>query len=182
LKGDEALNHRLDVMMEKTFRTALYGNISLRVAAGVVEANVPSSLFYNARGSNTLDYSGKSYFGIAAPYTFETMRVNEFLHNRYALLHLRYSLRDLLFRSSRFKPMLTFVQNILFGTLDKAERQLLTARTAERGFLESGLYIDRMVSSGFSAIGLGVFYRYGTYAFDTPVDNLVVKLSLSFEL
>lgn len=182
LKGDEALNHRLDLMVEKTFRTALYGNISLRVAAGAVEANVPSSLFYNARGSNTLDYSGKSYFGIAAPYTFETMRVNEFLHNRYALLHLRYSLRDLLFRSGRFKPMLTLVQNILFGTLDEAEKQLLTARTAERGFLESGLYIDRMVSSGFSAIGLGVFYRYGTYAFDDSLDNLAVKLSLSFEL
>jgi hypothetical protein len=173
---------RLDVMAEKTFRTALYGNSSFRLHAGRISNGAPSNLFYNARGSNTVDFANERYLGIVAPYTFETMRVNEFLHSEYIAVHFRHSFRDLLFQSGKFKPVFTVVHNSLFGKASEQERQLLTAQTAEKGFHESGLCINRLIASGFSAFGIGVFYRYGAYAFEKSSENLVMKLSVSFDL
>ena len=173
---------RYDITVEKTFRTALYGNLSLHLHAGMVDEDIPSSLYYNARGSNTLDFEKERYLGIAAPYTFETMRVNEFLHSRYIAIHLRHSLRELLFTSGKFRPRLTLVHNSLFGRAEERIMQLLTATVAEKGFHESGICIDRLISSGFSGFGIGAFYRYGAYAFDHMPDNLIFKLSVSFDL
>lgn len=174
--------NRYDVIADKTFRTALYGNLSLRLHAGMVDEGVPSNMYYNAKGSNTVDYGNDRFFGIAAPFTFETMRVNEFLHSRYLAIHLRHSFRDLLFSSGNFRPRLTLVHNSLFGRATEVERQLLTACVAEKGFHESGICIDRLLSSGFSGFGFGAFYRYGAYAFENASDNLIFKLSVSFDL
>ena len=174
--------NRYDLLAEKTFRSALYGNLSLHLHAGMVDGSIPSNLYYNARGSNTINFDKDQYLGISAPYTFETMRVNEFLHSEYVAFHLRHSFRDLLFTSGKFRPRLTLVHNSLFGRGGDQELQLLTASVAEKGFHESGICIDRLLSSGFSAFGIGAFYRYGAYAFENSGENVVVKLSVSFDL
>jgi hypothetical protein len=40
--------------------------------------------------------------------------------------------------------------------------------------------MDNLVVSGISGIGLGVYYRYGTYALPNAKENVAFKLSTSF--
>jgi hypothetical protein len=61
-----------------------------------------------------------------------------------------------------------------------AQQYSVPIKSAERGFYESGLQIDRLLVSGFSALGIGAFYRYGDYAFEKTSDNIAVKVSASF--
>ncbi len=171
---------RYDIQMDKTFKTPLYGDLTLRLAGGHLPATVPSTLYYNAKGTNIIDYNRNRYLGIATPFTFETMRTNEFMHSTFLNVHMRHQFKDLLFTSKNFKPQITFIQNMQWGVLKSPERQLPAAAVAEKGFFESGISIDRLVHSGFSNLGLAFFYRYGAYAFASPTDNFVVKLSASF--
>ncbi len=170
---------RFDVLMEKTFKTTLYGDLTCRIAGGYLPESVPSNLYYNARGTNTINFDKNRFVGIAAPNTFETMRTNEFLHAQFIAIHLRHQFRDLLIQSKNFKPLISIVHNMLWGKTTQPELQLLNASVAEKGFFESGISIDRMLKSGFSNIGLAFFYRYGGYAFEKPADNFVAKISAS---
>ncbi|MBK9402445.1 MAG: hypothetical protein IPN36_16870, partial [Bacteroidetes bacterium] len=60
--------------MEKTFRMALTGDFTVRVTGGWIPNNLPAHMNYNAQGTNTNSYDHDRYLGLAAPYTFETMR------------------------------------------------------------------------------------------------------------
>lgn len=171
---------RYDLMIDKTFRHPLFGDLSIRAAGGLLPDVVPGSLYYNARGANTINRERRRYIGIASPYNFETMRVNEFLHSRFAAVHVRYSLRDLLFHIEKWRPMFTLVHNMLWGELEEGASFNWSTQQATQGYFESGLVIDRLLSSGFSGFGVGVFYRYGEYALPDESDNIVVKLSASF--
>lgn len=174
--------HRYDFMAEKIFRTSLYGDFTIRGLVGHLPYALPGSMYYNPRGSNTIDFDKNRYIGIAAPFTFETMRVNEFMHSSFAALHLRHSFRDLLFKSKKFKPQLSIVQNMLWGELRRPDLQLRDYKAAQKGFFESGISIDRLIHNKFSAYGIAVFYRYGTYSFEEQEKNLAVKLSATFSL
>jgi hypothetical protein len=174
--------HRYDCMAEKIFRTSLYGDFTVRGIVGHLPYALPGSMYYNPRGSNTINFDKNRYFGIAAPFTFETMMVNEFMHSSFAALHLRHSFRDLLFKSKKFKPQLSIVQNMLWGELRRPDLQLRDYKSAQKGFFESGVSLDRLLHNNFSAFGVAVFYRYGTYAFVEQEKNLVFKLSATFAL
>jgi hypothetical protein len=47
----------------------------------------------------------------------------------------------------------------------------------EKGFFETGILLNRLISTGFFHYGLGVFYRYGPYAFEAPARNFAWKFS-----
>jgi len=169
--------NRYDALMDKTFRTPLWGDFSVRIHGGWIPGDLPLSLYYTARGTNTINYAKNRYLGIASTFNFETMQTNEFLHNRYFSVHLRHSFRDLLVKSKNFNPMLILVHNMIWGDLENPSLHSRPGRQAEEGFFESGLCIDQLMKSGFAGIGIGIFYRYGSYAFSETTDNLVFKIS-----
>lgn len=171
---------RWDVQIEKTFKTTLYGNFTIRSTMGYVSAAIPSSLYYNARGTNTINFDRNRYVGIASPFTFETMRTNEFLHSEFIAIHVRHDFRDLLIKSKKFNPKISLVHNMLWGNYIGKKDQYIVANIADKGFMESGIYIDNLLKVGFTGIGLAAFYRYGPYALEKAEDNIVVKLSLGF--
>lgn len=171
---------RWDAFVEKTFKTTLYGDLTIRSAMGYVPDAIPGSLYYNARGTNTNNFDKNRYIGIASPYTFETMRTNEFLHSEFIAIHVRHDFRDLLIKSKKFNPQISLVHNMLWGKYQGKEDQYLVSSIAQKGFMESGIYIDNLLKAGFTGIGLAAFYRYGPYALEKAEDNLVVKLSIGF--
>ncbi|MBK7967263.1 MAG: carboxypeptidase-like regulatory domain-containing protein [Bacteroidetes bacterium] len=171
---------RWDAMIEKTFKTTLYGDITIRSSMGYVSDPVPSSLYYNARGTNTINFERNRYVGIASPFTFETMRTNEFLHSEFIAIQVRHDFRDLLIKSKKFNPHISLVHNILWGNYIGKKDQYLVANIADKGFMESGIYLDNLLKVGFTGIGIAAFYRYGTYALEKTEDNIVMKLSVGF--
>jgi len=174
LWGGEWDTWRVNAMIEKKFRIRLLGNLSVRLLGGMADPNAPLPFLFNLRGTN-----GNSDLLLSADNTFETMRPNEFLADRYATLHIRHSFGNLLFKTKRFKPVPVLLTSVAVGDLEQPENHRgLAFRDMEHAYIESGLRIDGL----FMGLGAGVFYRYGIYSLPEQADNFVFKLSASFQL
>ena len=59
--------------------------------------------------------------------------------------------------------------------------------TIDKGYFESGIVVKGLLNALFAKLGLGVFYRYGYYAwpnyepFDSVWDNFAWKWSATFD-
>jgi hypothetical protein len=178
--GEGEINfNRIDFATEKTFKIKNLGHFTMRVNTGYNPDNTPLTLLYNAQGSNNINYDKNRFVGIASPFAFETMRVNEFMHSQFVGVHLRHNFKNLLYKSKNFKPEFILVHNMLWGEMKYAEKQNAKFKQAIQGYQESGLQVDRLLNSNFTAFGLGVFYRYGPYAFDKTIENIAGKISVS---
>lgn len=165
---------RVNVMLEKTFRMPLLGDLSLRTMGGMADRTAPYAFLYNLRG--TFDRS----IPLAAPFTFETMRPNEFLADRYVSLHVRHSFGNLLFKGKKFKPVPVLVGNAVWAALGSPQNHRGYSFSAlDDGYYEAGLQLDDLLRSRFVGIGVGAFYRMGPNSLNDTWDNLALKLSLS---
>lgn len=171
LKGDFAFD-RYDAAIEKTFFIKNVGDFKARVVGGIVIGEVPFSLYYNAKGSH-------NNWSINTPDGFETMRTNEFQNAEFVALQVRHNFKDLLFSRPRFKPHLQLVHNMMYGNSPEVNRTNVEIKSLEKGYFESGIQFDNLYRSGFTALGLGGFYRYGHYAFSDSAKNFTVKITTS---
>ncbi len=157
--------------------TKNFGRTDLVLTAGQVFGDLPYFELYNGHGSY---YD----FTIETANSFATMRMNEFLSDRFASLYFRHDFGSLLFKSKKFKPEIVLATNIGFGSLSKPELQRgIEFKTMEKGYYESGLIINNVLkSTNIMGMGFGVFYRYGPYALPETKDNFAYKLTFTFDL
>lgn len=166
---------RVNAMVEKTFRIRLVGDLSVRAMGGVADDRAPYPFLFNLRGT----YS--TSLPVGTQYTFETMRPNEFLADRYAALHLRHSFGNLLYKGKRFRPVPVIVANAGWSALAHPERHRgYTFNALDQGYYEAGLQIDALLRMGISGFGLGAYYRLGPNALPDAMDNLALKLTVGF--
>jgi hypothetical protein len=171
-KGDFSYT-RMDALVEKKFKIKNVGELSITGIVGKMPGDVPFTLLYNTRGS-------WDKFTIVTPGAFETMRTNEFQHSEFVELHVRHNFRSLLFKRPKFQPQLQLVTNMIFGKMQYAERHALYNKSADKGFFESGIQIDNLYKSGFSAFGIGTFYRYGANHLPNQMANFAFKFTSTF--
>lgn len=168
---------RVDAMIEKTFRLRMLGELGMRVLGGMADDTAPYPFLYDLRGS----YSTRTPVGVSN--TFETMRPNEFLADRYATVHLRHSFGNLLYEGKKFKPVPVIVFNAGWGALSRPERHRGYSFTPMTdGYYEAGLQIDNLLRMGFTGIGVGAFYRMGPNSLPDAMDNLAVKATIGLVL
>jgi hypothetical protein len=170
--GEYAYN-RFDARIDKTFNFLNAGKLSLTALGGACKENVPLSLLYNAEGTY-------EKFTILAPGSFQTMRVNEFMHSRYTALHLRHAFRAFSLFKGQFKPQLVVAHSMLWGDFKNAQSHSNTSSQAQKAYVESGIQLDNLFVSGVSGLGLGVYYRYGAHALENTQQNIAMKLTTSF--
>ena len=162
--------------VQKQFTLRNLGVSSFSLQAGWAQGDLPYHKLYNGHGSY---YS----FSLVAFNSFGAMRLNEFISDRFVYLFYRHNFGKLLFKTSKFQPEFSLVQNMGWGDLSQEKRQTgITNKTMEKGYFESGLIIDNLFSNNTYIYGLGVYYRYGPYALEIPIDNWSFKLSLKFKL
>ncbi|MEO8589890.1 MAG: DUF5686 family protein [Flavobacteriales bacterium] len=165
---------RVNAMIEKTFRVRMLGDLSIRVMGGVADDQAPYPFLFDLRGT----YSTK--LPLATANTFETMRPNEFLADRYATVMVQHSFGHLLFKGGKFQPIPVLVANAGWGGLSEPQlHRGSTFKPLDQGYYEAGLRVDNLFKLGFTSFGVGAFYRLGPLALEDPMDNLAVKLSLS---
>jgi hypothetical protein len=170
--------NRFTFKAQKTISFKYLGKTSLCLMAGYIDRDVPYPLLFNGLSS----YAGFSFY---SPNSFATMRMNEFVSDRYASLFLSHSFGKLLYRSEHFSPQPELVTNMGVGYLRNPlmhEVEGLTPGSYEKGYFESGLIINSILNFYITRLGIGAFYRYGYYAFPEWKDNVAVKLSLSIIL
>ncbi|MFN4233557.1 MAG: DUF5686 family protein [Bacteroidia bacterium] len=173
---------KIDVKIEKTFTWTNLGKSSLQLLGGFINGNLPYSFLYNGKGSNRI-ISGTNFLGISVANTFETMGVNEFVSSEYAGLFFSHNFGSLLFRKGKFKPELVLVNNMMWGKLNNTSNHFnIPIKTVEKGYFETGAIINNLITSGFSGLGIGVFYRYGAYHSGNTLNNMAFKLSATITL
>ncbi len=172
--GGEFGYNRLDLKIHKAFFIKYFGQTDLMLKAGFIDKPLPYTNLFNGNGS----YHA---FTLYAPHSFATMRVNEFLMDRYVALYVSHSFGKLLLRTKGFNPALELTTNIGYGFLNDPEyHHHLTFQTMDKGFYESGVNINELLNiTGIISLGLGVHYRYGPYHLDRELDNFAFKFTMT---
>ena len=168
--------HRIDAQLSKTFFIRYLGKTTFTLRGGWLDAdqNMPWYQLYNGRGSYAAFY-------LESPNSFNTMRMNEFLSDQYFSIFFRHNFGTLLFGDKRFVPRPEFITNFTIGSLRHSYPNV-DYKTVEKGYFESGIMLNSILRSGITTIGVGVFYRYGAYAFPDEWDNFAFKFSMLFGL
>ncbi len=173
LGGQYAYN-RYELKIKKSFFMKDLGTTHLLFQAGYIDGNLPYCNLFNGIGSYR-------QITIECPNSFETMRMNEFLSNRYAALFFSHSFGKLLFRFKKFSPEPAIVTNACIGSLNNPDNHYnVVIHTLDKGYIESGLMINSILKTGLYGIGIGAFYRYGYYSLPTFNENMAYKLVLTF--
>jgi hypothetical protein len=173
LDGEYDYN-RIDIKVEESFYTRYLGETSIQLRLGYIDGNLPYCNLYNGNGS-------WRKFNIFAPHSFATMRMNEFLSNRYASLYFEHSFEKLIIQSKWFSPVFIISTNLAFGALNnKAQHFNVSFKTMELGYYESGFRINNLLNLPFIHFGTGAYYRYGPYSFKKGIDNFGFKFTLVF--
>ena len=168
---------RFDLKIRKTFKIKYLGKLTFQFNGGYVDQPIPATNLYYGTASYRL-------ITLFAPNSFGTMRMNEFLSNKYVSLFIYHDFGYLLFKGKKwFHPEFALSQNIGFGWLDHPEDYKyisIAPKQMDLGFYESGILINNLVNLKVYTIGIGAFYRWGPYSFNVVGDNFAYKVSLIF--
>lgn len=152
------------------------GTTSLTVEGGTVIGEIPASKLFFGRSS----YAS---FSMEAENSFGTMRMNEFLNRDFVNVFFRHNFHSLLFKKGKFSPEIVAVTNMGWGSFNNVtNHQGLDYKTMEKGYFESGILFNNIRNRLFFGYGVGVYYRYGPYAFNKTIDNFAFKLSFTVNL
>jgi len=171
LDGEYTYN-KFDLKIKKTFLIKYLGRSNFDIRAGFVDRPIPNTNLYNGRGSYRK-------FITYAPNSFGTMRMNEFLSDRYIYLFYTHDFGKLLWRGKRFSPEFALATNLGFGWLKHPEyHKNIFFNTMSQGYLESGIQINNLLNiMGLYTVGAAVYYRYGYYHLPATVDNFSYKIT-----
>ncbi|MBX2840161.1 MAG: DUF5686 and carboxypeptidase regulatory-like domain-containing protein [Flammeovirgaceae bacterium] len=171
---------KVDFKIQKTFTIHRFGEPSFQVSGGyVIDGNLPYTDLFNIRGS----YTSSDWFQLEVVNSFQTMRMNEFLSDKYISLFYTHKLFRATIKKRKSEPEFYLTSAAGFGELSNSDQHLnYPFKTMEKGFYESGLIIKDIYKIAFAGLGIGGFYRYGPYSFDSFSDNLAIKLSLTFKI
>ncbi|HXD94171.1 MAG TPA: DUF5686 family protein, partial [Bacteroidia bacterium] len=160
---------------QKTFKTI--GTLRVQAVAGKIIGNLPYTMLYNMRGSN---YPS---FNVSAINSFETMGLNEFASDQFAALYINHNIGRFFKPRKKFNPELELVHNMGIGSLSHPENIYnVSVKSLDKGYFESGIRLLHILKVNYTTLGVGAFYRYGTYQDPKALNNLVVKLVLSIKI
>lgn len=175
---DGQLNYnRLDIKTTWSVFNKLLGKTSFTLNGGIIDADAPYSELFNGRGSAGANFS------LYSPGSFSTMKPAEFLSDKYTSLFIFHNFGKLLMRTKLFDPDISVAMNVGFGSLEKPEsHRFIEYKTMEKGYYEAGLVLNNLLKSSFTGIGIGTFYRFGTYSYSKVGENLMLRLTIKYSL
>ena len=169
--GSEYEYDRFKLEVSKNFYTRYMGFSKVILQAGYATKTCPVMETFNILG--TYDR-----FGLHSPGSFSTMRMDEFFCDRFVALYLSHNFNGMLWKTNSrwFKPELSLVTNIGWGDMPRArDYPEKNFKTMEKGYFESGIIVDGLLSVSMVKIGAGAYYRYGPYTLPNVWDNFAWK-------
>jgi hypothetical protein len=171
--GSEYEYDRFKFEASKSFYTPYLGVAKVLVQAGYATESCPVMETFNILGTY-------ERFGLYSPGSFSTMRLDEFFCDRFVALYLSHNFSGMLWKTNSewFNPELSIITNIGWGDMKRAEAYPdKNFKTMEKGYFESGIVIDGLMTTPLTKVGAGVFYRYGPYSLPNIWDNFAWKWS-----
>ena len=154
-----------------------FGTSTMVLRGGIMSQNAPVIEFFNSYGSYAESVS------LSAPYSFATMRLNEFAAGNYTAIHFRNDFSTWLFPETFQKqPAFIFAQNVGFGLLNDQKETQYNLKDYRKGFYESGFEVNNLLRMAYLSWGVGIYYRYGPYHFSSMHENFAYKIGFFFKL
>ncbi len=173
LNGDYSY-WRVEANLRNRFSIPMLGRQTWIIRAGYFAGEAPWHKRFNTPASGRR-------FAVTTPESFSTMRMDEFVSDRYIALFWYHHFENLLIRGNGFNPQFVITTNIGWGDMHDREKHLHTSfKTMDKGYFESGVAVLDLLGSGFTSLGIEFAYRYGPYAFPSFKDNFTLRLSYSF--
>ena len=167
---------KLDARISKTYQIKGFGKFGFQIDAGTIVGDVPSTLFHYGRGMRV------SGFNLYIEQAFNTMAPNEFISQNYVSGHVHHSFLPL-YKTKYSALQLSVVSSAGWGEIPNTDAYKGNdSKTMEKGFFESGILFDNIFISNTSGVGMGVFYRYGSYAFADEKDNFGFSFTFLYVL
>ncbi|MGC8864328.1 MAG: DUF5686 family protein [Bacteroidales bacterium] len=167
---------RAGLDVQYSFFTPFVGKTLVMASAGITGKDLPTSLLFNnraARGNLTL----------FSPGSLATMRMNEFYSDRFTSLWISHNFQNLLFKGKKFRPEPEIYTAFLWGKLTRPElHQHVVIQSPDKGYLETGLNLHRLLDLKLYHLGLGAAWRWGAYHLPKASDNLTLMMTLNFYL
>lgn len=171
---------KLEANLEFSYPLALLGRQNWMLEAGWSnQKELPWPLLFTARSANRRAL-------IAAPFSFGTMKPNEFFADQYFAVFFQHNFGSLLWRSDFYQPQWMVITNVGVGKMkNHRQHSYPYVQPWHKPYYESGLVINqilprswsRRIIFGFSP-GLEVLYRYGPYALPESMDNFTFKMNM----
>lgn len=166
---------RLNAEVSHTTRIGTIGKLQWKIGASKVIGDVPLALTHNGNGT-------RQFWNVSVTNSFETMLSGSFYTTEQVNVFTRFMFRAIKTKAKWNEPRFGVHHAIGFGNFTNRQDHQWTFETMDKGFYEAGFIFDGMLTSSFTSIGLGAFYRYGYYADTDWKQNIVPKLILSFNL
>ncbi|HRI80604.1 MAG TPA: DUF5686 family protein, partial [Cyclobacteriaceae bacterium] len=174
---------KMEIQVDQRWITRGLGKTIIQLNAGQVVGEVPYSFLFNGKGSR---YDNTVLDNFLVNNYFQTMGLYEFTSDQFGYLFLNHNFGRIAGAHNKyFRPEFAIVQNIGYGSLGNKHAHLgTTFNTMEKGFYESGIVLDNIfrfkyVHLFYYGIGVGAFYRYGSYALSEPIDNFALKINIT---
>ncbi len=151
------------------------GNFFWKISGATTIGDVP--LFLNHVGDGT----GLNW-NLNVNQTFQTMIPSEFYSTAQAALFTHFTFRPIRTKAKWNEPRFTLHHAIGYGEFSQKSQHSVSFKTMEKGFYEVGIILDGLLTTSFSSVGIGSFYRYGNYADADWKQNIVPKISVTFKI
>lgn len=167
---------KIEAKITKTFNLKSFGKTKIALVGGLADGIIPISKLYNGHGS-------KQAFSFEAENSFGTMQMGEFYSDKFFSVFFKHDFGQL-FTSKLFSPTFAIVNNYGIASLSNKKYHFDSKeiKSYDKGYYESGFLVNNILNAPYYGIGVGVFYRYGTYSFLKTADNFAYKLSLTIGL
>ncbi|UCG27833.1 MAG: carboxypeptidase-like regulatory domain-containing protein [Bacteroidales bacterium] len=167
---------KFEMKLSKIFKTRSLGEFQLTLTGGLVKGEVPFPILYNGHGS----YKD---FTVETANSFATMRMDEFVSDRFISLFHMHNFGKFTPASWKFRPEFVWINNIGIGDMKPSgNHSNLYRKTMEKGYFESGILVNNLITRWVFGVGLGAFYRYGPYALTKTIDNFAFKFTISLNV
>lgn len=162
--------YKIEAKITKHFVIRRVGDMYLRLTAAYVGGNPPYSELY---------YASASYSWMNVDNTFNTMRPNEFICDRFITFHFRHDFGNVLIKKKHCQPRIVITTSCGWGDnkFTKDVENPDFAQKMNKGYFESGLQFNNIICFAPEGFGLGVYYRYGPYRMPKELDNWAFKLT-----
>ena len=159
----------------KKFTIRNLGDTHITITGGLITGEIPYSGLYYAAGS---------YSWLNIDNTFNAMRINEFISNRFACVFFRHDFGSLLLKTKKWSPRFVITSSAGWGdnNLIGAGVNENFAKSMNKGYYEAGIQINNILKLDFQGYGLGVYYRYGPYSLPKEINNWAFKFNVTFVL
>jgi hypothetical protein len=151
------------------------GKFTWTLAGQHTEGNVPLTLLHVGNGT------GRNW-NLDVPNTFQTMAPSEFYNESQFAFYTRMNFNAFKTKAKWNEPQIALHHAIGYGENNSPDGHSLVFETMEKGYYEGGLILNGIMTTKFYGIGVGGFYRYGSYSNADWKKNIVPKITLTVNL